>query len=226
MDEPFGPEYVRPRQEDCPRCACCTADLCERGRNSVMRCCGFTPHEHRETVFGCPCSAETTKRTAAWRAAQVRATRLACEKPVDTAAEELLRALADGRDVDDDGALFPGLKVRGLAQLIDLRPAVTELGRTYLAARDDVRAPAAVHVVDVDPRSRTARVEVGAWREDEPVTVLLDQVTSDTGLDAETLPDRWLAAEANCHAEDADRLVLTGFSETDELPDGWMGDES
>ncbi|MCX5326361.1 hypothetical protein [Streptomyces sp. NBC_00120] len=226
MDESFGPEYVRPRQEDCSRCGCCTADLCERGQSSVMRCVAFTPAEHRETVLDCPCSAETTKHTAAWRAAQVRATRLARELPIDADAEKLLRHLADGGDASDDGTVFTQLMVRGLARLIDERPAVSELGRTYLAARDEERAPAAVHVVDVDTRSRTARVEVGEWRADEPVTVLLDQLTSDTGLDAATLPDQWLAAEANCRAADADRLVLTGFRMTDGLPEGQTGGDA
>ncbi|MFI9026383.1 hypothetical protein [Streptomyces sp. NPDC053560] len=221
MDEPFGPEYVKPKGKDCPNCLCCTQALCERGRNSVLECAGHTTAELREVVFGCPCSAARTPKTASWRASQVRATRMAREVPLGQEAELLLRALADGRDVDEDGEHFPQLKVRGLADLEELRPVVTELGRTYLAARDDVRADTPVRVVDVDVPSRTARVEVAAWQPDKPVTVLLDQVLSDSGLDVDSLPGRWLTAEANCHA-DEHRLVLTGFRKSEELPAGWM----
>lgn len=222
MDEPFGPEYVKPQGKDCPDCLCCTEALCERGRNSVLECAGHTPAEHHATVSGCPCSAAKTPKTASWRASQVRVTRMARELPLGQEAELLLRALADGRTVDDDGVLFPQLTVRGLADLDGLRPVVTELGRTYLAGRDDVRADTPVHVVDVDAASRTARVEVAAWQADQPVTVLLDQVLSDSGLDVDSLPGRWLTAEANCHADDTDRLVLTGFRKSEELPAGWM----
>ncbi|MFE0766126.1 hypothetical protein [Streptomyces smyrnaeus] len=221
MTDSFGPEYVRPPQKDCPNCHCCTVDLCERGRNSVLECVGFTPQEHKETVYGCPCSAATTRHTASWRVAQVRVTRLAREMPVDEAAEKLLRALADGGEAQDDGTLAPQLKVRGLVQVIDLEPAITELGRTYLAARDDVRATAAVQVLDVDKKARTARVEVAAWRPGEPVTVLMDQVTNDSGLEADQLPGRWMQAEANCHVEDPDRLVLTYFRDVPRLPQEW-----
>ncbi|MFZ3595117.1 hypothetical protein [Streptomyces sp. BH104] len=215
-DERFGPQYVRPQQKDCPDCGCCTAALCERGKNSFLECRGHTPQELQETVLGCPCSAATTRHTAAWRLAHVRATRMACEKPLPEESETLLRALADGESVDDDPLLFPELTVRGLAAFIDDRPDVTELGRTYLAARDEERVTAAVHVVDVDRTQRTALVEVEEWQPGEPVTVLLDQVLSETGLDkADALQDRWLTAEANTSVADADALVLTGFRVTD-----------
>ncbi|MEC3995243.1 hypothetical protein VSR01_17540 [Actinacidiphila sp. DG2A-62] len=221
MDESFGPEYVRPAQPDCPRCGCCTAALCEKGRHSIMRCNGHVDDEHREMVGGCPCSAETTRHTAAWRAAQVRVTRMAHEMPVDQAAEDLLRALAKGPAEADD-EVFRQLKFRGLAQLVHGIPAITPLGHTYLASKDDVRAPAAVQVLDVDKKTRTARVEVAPWRPDEPVTVLLDQLVTDTGLDVDALPGLWLAADANCHADHADKLVLTGFRQAAPLPQGWM----
>ncbi|NGO67840.1 hypothetical protein [Streptomyces boncukensis] len=226
MDEPFGPEYVRPPQKDCPDCPCCTVDLCKRGRTSLLECVGFTADEHKDTVYGCPCSTVTTPHTAAWRAGLVRVTRLAREMPIGLEAEALLAVLADGQDVDADGELFAQLAVRGLAtRTDDLRPVITDLGRTYLAARDDERATAAVQVVDVDKKDRIALVEVAAWRPEEPVTVLLDQVTADTGLSADELPE-WLAAEANCHAPDTDRLVLTGFSVTPDPPQGWTDGES
>ncbi|MFD3608973.1 hypothetical protein ACFWXA_13030 [Streptomyces atroolivaceus] len=222
MDEPFGPEYVRPAQPDCPRCGCCTAVLCEKGRSSLLRCQGHVDDKHRETVYGCPCSAETTKHTASWRMAQVRVTRMARELPILPEAEAMLRALAAGSTTADEEGVFPQLKLRGLGQLVHGLPGITPLGHTYLAAREDVRAATAVRVVDVDKKARTARVEVAAWRPDEPVTVLLDQIISDSGLDVDSLPDRWLTAEANCHAEHADRLVLTGFQPSGALPQGWM----
>ncbi|WNI31456.1 hypothetical protein [Streptomyces sp. ITFR-6] len=193
MDESFGPEYVRPAQADCSRCGCCTAALCEKGRNSVRRCAGSTTDEHRTTVDGCPCSAETTQRTAAWR------------------------------PVEDPNSLFPQLKLRGLGQLVHALPAITPLGHTYLAALDDARAPASVRVVDVDMKSRTAQVEVTAWRTDELATVLVDLIASDTGLNIDALPGSWLVAEANCHADSHDRLVLTGFRKQVSPPAGWMG---
>lgn len=214
MDESFGPEYLRPAQADCPRCGCCTAALCEKGRTSFLGCRGHVDEGHRETVTGCPCSAETTRDTAAWRMAQVRVTRLAAELPLTAEAEALLRGLATGRVGADWGELLPQLRVRGLVQLVHGMPAITQLGYTYLAARDDVREVTAVRVVEVDRKRRTARVAVPAWRPDELVTVLLDQVLSDSGLDLGSLPGRELAASANCAAESADRLVLTGFRDT------------
>lgn len=218
MDEPFGPEYVLPAQLDCPRCGCCTEVLCEKGRNSLLRCQGHVDDAHRETVYGCPCSAETTKHTASWRMAQVRVTLMAREQPLAPTAVALLRALAAGGAVEDTEGAFPQLKIRGLAQLVHLLPSITPLGRTYLAACEDVRETTSVRVLSVDTKTRTAQVEVAAWRPGEPVTVLLDQVASDSGLDVASLPDQWLTAVANCPAENADRLVLTGFRSSAELP--------
>jgi len=211
VTETFGPEYVRPMQADCPRCACCTAALCERGRNSIQGCAGLTPYEHRETVHGCPCSSGSTRHTASWRIAQVRATRLARELPLTEDVEALLRAMAAGARVEDPGGLFPQIKVRGLGQLVHGMPAITPLGHTYLAARDDVRSFTGARVVDIDMKTRTARVEVPAWRPDETVTVLLDQILSDTGFPPDLVADRWFEVEANWKAPTADRLVLTYF---------------
>lgn len=224
LDETPVVEDVWPAQDDCPDCDCCTAPLCQRGRNSVLECAGHTRVDLREVVFGCPCSAATTARTAAWRAKQVQVTRLARELPLEADAEAWLRAVLEGTDmVDDDRALFAQLRVRGLAYYDGNDCAVvTALGRTYLRALDDHRADTVVHVLDVDEKAHTARVEVAAWRPDDPVTVLLDQITGDTGLDVETLPGRWLEAEANCHAEDPDHLVLTEFREAAEVPADFM----
>ncbi|WP_225846955.1 hypothetical protein [Streptomyces sp. HPF1205] len=117
--------------------------------------------------------------------------------------------------VMDPGGLLPQLRVRGLARAgHSRRPEITELGRTYLAARDEVRAATAVRVACVDTSTRTVLVEVSAWRPNEPVTVLLDQVVADTGVPADELTGRWLAADANCRARSADALILTGFRES------------
>lgn len=210
--ETFGPQYVRPAQKDCPNCGCCTEELCERGRNSTRRCMGLTPADFKDTVSGCPCSAEATKHTASWRAAQVRVTRQALELPVTADAETLLRSMAqDGPTVQDRAGLLPSLQVRGLVRFVDSRPHITDLGRTYLAARDDVRAVTTVRVVCIDQMARTAEVEVAVWGGDEPVTVLLEQILTDTGVSADQVVGRLLAADANCHARSADELVLTGF---------------
>lgn len=214
MSETFGPEYVRPAQRDCPRCTCCTAALCERGQSNIRRCYGLTSEETRTAVEFCPCSAESTRHTASWRMAQVRATRLARELPLADDVEELLRAMAAGARVEDPDELFPQLKLRGLAQLVHGLPAITPLGHTYLAGRDDVRSPTGVRVVDVDMRNRTVQVEVPAWRPDEMVTVLLDQVLVDTGFPDDMLSGRWFEAEANYETPEADRLVLTSFRAT------------
>lgn len=223
MDETFGPEYVRPAQLNCSRCGCCTAALCEKGWNSFLRCFGHVGDEFRYAVHGCPCSAEMTKHTASWRMAQVRVTRMARELPIVLEAKTLLRGLVAGSNTEDAEGVFPQLRLRGLGQLVHGLPAaITALGHTYLAARDDVRATTAVRVVDVGKEARTVLVEVAAWRPDEPVPVLLDQITSDSGLDVDSLPDRWLTADANCHAEHTDCLVLTAFRPSGPLPQGRM----
>jgi hypothetical protein len=222
MVETFGPEYLRPAQKDCARCGCCSADLCAKGRNSLLRCQGHTSAETRGTVADCPCSAESTRHTAAWRAAQVRVTRMAKELPVTATAEALLRSLTGRQVPHEPGEAFPELKLRGLVQLVHGMPAITPLGRTYLAARDDDRAPAAVRVVDVDKQARTARVEVPDWRPGETVIVLVDQIVSDCGLSIDALAGQSLEADANVQAEDADLLVLTGFRPAAPQPPRWV----
>lgn len=222
MSESFGPEYVRPMQKACLRCGCCSEALCAKGRNSVRRCLGHTGEAAREVVAGCPCSAEWTRHTAAWRAAQVRVTRLARELPVVQEAVGLLRALARGARVEDPAGVLPQLQIRGLARLVSGLPAITPLGHTYLGALEDVRALAAVRVLTVEAATGTVRVEVPVWRPDTAVTVLLDQVCTDTGLNPGALPGRWLEAEANCGAPTLERLVLTHFRESDPLGLGGM----
>lgn len=223
MTESFGPEYVRPVQKDCPRCGCCSERLCEKGRNSMARCAGHATDEVRSIVDGCPCSAATTKRTAAWRIAQIRATKRAKAMPLAAGPLSLLRLMSRESVTEAPGPLIDDLKVHGFTQIVYGLPAITPLGRTYLAALDDVRAPTSVRVIDVDSKTRLARVEVATWRPDEPVTVLLDQIISDAVVTPDELPGRWLEAEANCHAEDIDRLVLVDFRLAAPLPEGWMG---
>ncbi|MGW6456317.1 hypothetical protein ACWF94_10385 [Streptomyces sp. NPDC055078] len=226
MYEPFGPEYVRPAQVECPRCSCCSTDLCERGRYSVLRCYGHTSDETQELVRACPCSAETTRHTTSWRAAQVRVTRMARQLPLPPGAEALLRALAAGQVVSNPTEVSQ-LKLRALAQVLDARPAITDLGRTYLRARDGVWEPATVRVLDIDVSTRTVLVECGAWKPGVAVTVLLDQILSESGVAVGSVPG-WLSADANVQAEDADQMVMVGVRQAKPLVPNWMrigGDE-
>ncbi|MDX2645073.1 hypothetical protein PV341_16170 [Streptomyces sp. PA03-1a] len=207
--ETFGPEYVQPARQVCPDCPCCTAALCARGRTTVSACAGSTPAEHRPTVDGCPCSAESTTGTAAWHAAKIALTRLAMGKGLSEEAEELLRGLADGEVLD--GPLGPLQEVtkRWLVRFVDLRLQVTDLGHVYLSGRrlgEWKRGP--VVVMDVDERARTAQVVVTAWKTDEPVTVPVDQLVGASGLQPGDLLGKFLDAAANCAVEDADHIVL------------------
>lgn len=71
--------WVRPFPGDCPDCDCCTARLCEKGRQSPLGCAGHSALAERSAVAGCPCSAETTPGTYAHRLAQVRAEKRAAQ---------------------------------------------------------------------------------------------------------------------------------------------------
>ncbi|MGO4425589.1 hypothetical protein AB4Z54_44585, partial [Streptomyces sp. MCAF7] len=207
--DPLGPDYVRPAQRDCPNCRCCTEQLCERGRTSVMQCHGLTPDEHRQTVYRCPCSSPTTRGTHAWRAERIRVTRYATEHPLPPDVEVTLRTLADGGTVEDTQPLA---RLRAAGFALETETAghvVTEVGRLYLAVRGDHRFVTPVEVLTVDPQARTASVVVVGWHIQEPVTVLLDQLTAHTGLDPQDLPGTFLEAEANCRAATADDVVLT-----------------
>lgn len=225
MTETFGPLYERPKSPDCPNCSCCAAPLCERGRRSTMRCAGHTDASTMQLVSGCPCSAETTEGTHAWRAAMIRITLHATERPLRTPAALLLRALEtpEGGDVEDPEDMLGMLKAYRYAGVTgDGRPVITPFGRRYLEARTEARFATPVEVVSVDPKARTATVVVVGWHLEHRVTVLLDQLVTETGLKAEELPGRFLEAEANCRAETADEVVLTKVRVAPELPDGWM----
>ncbi|MFD5788659.1 hypothetical protein ACFWH1_18800 [Streptomyces sp. NPDC127037] len=141
-------------------------------------------------------------------------------------AEVLLRLLAAGESVEASSVadeVAEPLRLGGLLQILNGAPAITPLGRLYVHAVDDVRAPAVVRAVEVDTRERTVCVEVAAWRLDELVTVPLDQVVAESELDVEALAGEWLIADANCAAPSPDRLVLTRFRVPAAPPSGWMG---
>ncbi|WTW95463.1 hypothetical protein OG216_19670 [Streptomycetaceae bacterium NBC_01309] len=220
MNESFGPEYVRPPQADCPDCDCCSAALCAKGRSSLMQCLGHVATDLRGTVANCACSAETTKHTASWRAAHIRATRLATEMPLAPEAEAVLRDLASGTVGANFSSMETPLRMRGLLRFVQGKPVLTAFGAAYLAARDGDRTRVLVKVVDVDTVNRIAQVEVTGWPVDEPVPVLLDLLRSDTGMNAEQLSGRCLEADANVDAPDVDRQVLTRFRVPAAVPGG------
>jgi hypothetical protein len=224
--EPFEPLYVRPASKECPDCPCCSAALCERGRQSTMRCSGQSLRDDslRQLVFGCPCSAETTQGTHAWRAARIRITRHATERPLRTPAALLLRVLESGEgDVEDPENVLGLLKAHKYAGVDgDGRPVITEFGRRYREARTEQRFATPVEVEAVDPKARTATGIVVGFSLERAVTVLLDQLTNDTGLKAEELPGKFLEAEANCRASSPDEIVLTKVCIAPALPDGWV----
>lgn len=223
MTETFGPVYQRPPSKECPDCSCCSAKLCERGRQSTMRCSGLTDPSTVQLVSGCPCSAETTRLTHAWRAAQIRITKHATERPLRTSVALLLRSIADGGTGEDPEGVLGMLRAhRYIADAQDGRPVITDFGRRYLEARTESRFATPVQVEAVDAKARTATVVVVGWHLTQAVTVLLDQLTNDTGLTAEELPGKFLEAHANCRAATADEVVLTQICLAPALPAGWM----
>ncbi len=221
--EPFEPEYVRPEPAPCPNCVCCAAALCERGRGSAKQCHGLTPEEYRETVYGCPCSAATTRGTYAYKLALIRVTRLATEMPLLPPVESLLRTLVDGEEVDVEAEGLALLKVRGLVDVLDDRVVLTSLGRRYLVARGEHRYRTPVEVLSVDMKARTVGAVVVGWHMTEPVTLLLDQVAAESKVPpVELVAGMFLEAEANCRTEDVEELVLTDIRVAPPLPAGWM----
>ncbi|MFD9903857.1 hypothetical protein [Streptomyces sp. NPDC059063] len=211
VPEPFGPMYVRPAQEDCPNCPCCTAPLCERGRAHIMGCVAHVDDDHASVVTGCPCSAESTRSTLAWRVAAIRAVRTALERPLAGEAEDLLRALADGGPVRDPGGIMPQLATRRFVQFAHNRPRVSDFGRLYLEACSEPRHTTPLLVQSVDIPARTAQVIAAAWSVEKPVTVPLDQLTYDTGLVADELCGAPLEGFVNLSAAEPDMVVVTGI---------------
>ncbi len=205
--ERFGPEYVRPANADCPNCLCCTAALCERGRASFLMCTGHVDDAHRAVVALCPCSSQSATGSLAWQAMRIRAVTLATEKPLTAPLERMMSAGAHGQALDDEDSVRQ-LIARGL--IAEDTSGLTEYGRLYLAARTEPRQVTTVLIVDVDERTRTARVAVTGRPADRPVTVPMDQLANGhTKLLARELPGVVLHAQANCAAERDEDVVLT-----------------
>ncbi|MFE3378810.1 hypothetical protein [Streptomyces anulatus] len=222
MNEPFGPESAKPAPVDCPDCLCCSVALCERGRITIRACAGCTPAESRPIVANCPCSSEETRGTAAWRAARYRVTTQATGHPVQVDVEAALRAVAAGDVTADMAEQIAQLVTRRFVEFEESRPVMTHLGARYLEARDEhrFRTPVEVELVDID--TRTARVIVVGWSLTAGVTVLLDQLLVETQLEPGDLVGKFLEAEVNCRAVDADDLVLTRIGVAPPLPPQWQ----
>ncbi|MFB7115178.1 hypothetical protein [Streptomyces sp. NPDC056291] len=190
----------------------------------MRACSGSTAPETMQLVSGCPCSAATKRGTHAWRLAQFKAVQHATERPMNTPCALLLRALADtgpGETVDDPEGSLGLLKAYGYAvDSAEGGPVVTDLGRRYLRAREELRWRAWGEVVSVDLTARTATAVVSGFNAGGAVTVLLDLLLAGTGLDVVRLTGTRLEAEANCHAETADDLVLTKIRVVEPLRDG------
>lgn len=135
MTETFGPEYVRPAQRECPDCPCCSADLCAKGRTSLQECRGHTREDVRGIVADCPCSAEVTRGTAAWRAARYRVTMQATVQPIPVDVEAALRAVAAGEATQQMAEQIQHLTARRYVLFQESRPVLTHLGARYLEAR-------------------------------------------------------------------------------------------
>lgn len=208
--EPFGPLYERPAQAPCPNCPCCSAVLCEKGAKSVMQCHGHVSDPALVTaVSACPCSAETTRGTHAWRQAQIRVVKHATQQPLPKAAEYVLRALAHSEAFEDPTDELRGLRARRYVDGEEPMWRITLLGRRYLAALEEPRYTSAVHVNSVDRKTRTAQVVVIGWHMEREVTVLADHLANAAGLQLGELPGRYLDAKVNLGAADPDDLVLT-----------------
>ncbi|MET7695833.1 hypothetical protein ABZT06_49640 [Streptomyces sp. NPDC005483] len=209
-DEPFGPLYLRPVQAPCPNCPCCSERLCEKGANSVMQCHGHVADSATVAhVSACPCSAETTRGTHAWRAAQVRVVKHATQQPLPKPAEYVLRALAGGDSFQDPTGELAGLRARRYAHGSEGAWRITQLGRRYLLALEEPRYTSAVHVNSVEVKTRTAKVVVLGWHMEREVTVLADFLAQVTGVKLAELPGRYLEAKVNLGVADPDDLVLT-----------------
>jgi len=211
VHEPFGPEYVRPKNQDCPDCECCTAALCEKGRASISECAGHVDDEDLiEQVTDCPCSAEATPGTLSWRAGMIRATTFATERPLRADLETLLMRISVGTPHGDLAVLLPKLTVRRyVSWRPGTEPEVTDFGWAYIRARWGRRTTSDVSVVSVDFARSTAQVVVTEFSDEKLVTVPMEQaLNSRTGLTIGDFTGR-LCAEANVDVLDADKVVLT-----------------
>ncbi|MGW3445605.1 hypothetical protein [Streptomyces sp. NPDC001076] len=160
-------------------------------------------------VSACPCSAEATRGTHAWRVAQIRVVKHATEQPLPKAAEQVLRALAGGESFQDPTEELRGLRARRYADGNEDEWRITTLGRRYLLALEEPRYTSAVYVNSVDVKTRTAKVVVIGWHMDREVTVLADFLAQAVGLKLADLPGRYLDVKVNLGVADPDDLVLT-----------------
>ncbi|MER6976011.1 hypothetical protein [Streptomyces carpinensis] len=207
--EPFGPEYVRPKQADCPNCPCCTEALCKRGRTNVIGCAGHVDPDNHQTVLNCPCAAEETPGTMAWHMARIRAVSAAKGSSLPAETETLLRAIDTGQPTDDPTGRVEQLTLRRYVTVVDGRPQITQFGRLYLDARVEPWAATALVVQDVDQKACMAQVVVARWSADVSVSVPMYQLANPTtflGLDE--LPGVMLHGYANTGATAADDVVL------------------
>jgi hypothetical protein len=184
---------------------------------------GHTNPEAEKTVLGCPCSAETTEGTAAWRAGMLTATVQATELPLPEPVEAMLRALAAGQgEVPDPHNLLMALQLRKFVQTRDEVLAVTDFGRAYLAARDGERKTVRAAVIHVDQADRTARVALRWCRPDHHVTVCLERLVEATGLQPAELVGTHLDVTANVYADRSAEIVLTDLTVPPApLPESW-----
>lgn len=216
-----GPEALRPAQAECPNCGCCSAVLCERGRHRTTGCTyPLVEAAYADLVADCPCSAPTTRGTAAWRLDQVRIVRHAIDRPMTAASEDVLRALLDDDAVNAPGFVVTALRAWEYIAVDDGMLSITDRGRRYLTARDEPRFAAQLVVDTIDRATRTARVVLDDWR-GGPVTVLLDQLTGETDLPPSQLSGRVLRGMANITAATADDVVLTQIRVAEPLPEAW-----
>ncbi|MEH0579018.1 hypothetical protein QBA54_32115 [Streptomyces sp. B21-108] len=223
IHETFGPEYLRPAQAPCLNCPCCSARLCEKGRNSVMQCHGHVRDSATVAVVSaCPCSADTTRGTHAWRVAQTRVVKHATEQPLSKAAEHVLRALAGGESFEDPTEELRGLRARRYADGNEELWRITLLGRRYLLALDEPRYTSAVYVNSVDVKTRTAQVVVLGWHMEREVTVLADFLAQAVGLELPDLPGCYLDTKVNLGVTDPDDLVLTRIQMPEQITEDYV----
>ncbi|MDX3067290.1 hypothetical protein PV518_34835 [Streptomyces sp. ND04-05B] len=226
-NEPFGPMYLRPAQAPCPNCPCCSALLCQKGAASAMQCYGHVNDPQLvPAVSACPCSADKTRGTHAWRLAQIRVVKHATEHPLPKTAETVLRALAGNELVEDPAGELCGLRSRGYVDGDETAWRITRLGRRYLSALDEPRYTSAVYVKSVDVATRTAKVVVIGWHMHKEVTVLADQLGNAVDLPLPKLPGLYLDAKVNLGVTDPDDLVLTRIQMPEQITEDDLAERS
>ncbi|MGW0757230.1 hypothetical protein ACWD1Y_12190 [Streptomyces sp. NPDC002814] len=92
------------------------------------------------------------------------------------------------------------------------------------APRARLALPTVIEVLGVHTNEEmpTAEVVVPAWRPSVAIQLPTELITRDTGISLEDLPNRWLEAEVNCHAERERDLFFRKFSPSPDLPRNWM----